>query len=115
MLNTERLTIDECVDEIMGLLDDPTFEETPESQRVFGNLALTAHARAALRHDTRTNRLQVAIDADDGVVTLSGLVDPSQDQDPRHAVEVVSKVPAAKKVVNKMRMAVPGARHIVEG
>src|SRR5580765_1938654 len=55
VLNTERLTIDECVDEVMGLLDDSTFEETAVSRRVFADLALSAHVRAALRQDPRTS------------------------------------------------------------
>ena len=113
VLNTERLTIDECVDEVMSLLDDPTFEETAGSRRVFSDLALCAHVRAALRQDPRTNRFQVSIKAQDGVVTLAGLIDPGQD--PRHAVEVAAKVPAVNEVVNRMRLAVPGAKHIVEG
>src|SRR5580765_7443630 len=75
VLNTERLTIDECVDEVMSLMDDRTFEETAESQRVFGDLALVAHVRAALRQDERTNRFQISIKSEDGAVTLAGLVD----------------------------------------
>ena len=113
VLNTERLTIDECVDEVMGLLDDPTFEETAESQRVFGNLALAAHVRSALRQDERTSRFQLSIKAEDGVVTLAGLIDPGQDL--KHAVEIASAVPAVKEVVSRMRKAAPGAKHIVEG
>jgi len=113
VLNTERLTIDECVDEVMGLLDDETFEETAESQRVFGNLALTAHVRAALRQDERTSRFQIAVKSEDGVVTLAGLVDPGEV--PLHGVEVASKVSGVKEVVHHLRTAGPGARHIVEG
>ncbi|HZM43342.1 MAG TPA: cytidylate kinase family protein [Burkholderiales bacterium] len=113
VLNTERLTIDECVDEVMTLLDDATFEETAASQRVFGNLALTAHVRAALRQDERTSRFQIVVKAEDGVVTLAGLIDPGQE--PMHSIEVTSKVPGVKNVLNRVRTAVPGARHIVEG
>src|SRR5688572_17868919 len=42
VLNTERLTVEECADEVMGLLDNPTFQETPQSQSSFRNLAQTA-------------------------------------------------------------------------
>jgi cytidylate kinase len=113
VLNTERLTIDECVDEVMGLLDDPTFEETAASQRVFANLALSAHVRAALRQDPRTNSFQISIKADDGVISLGGLIDMGLEA--RHGIEVASKVPGVKEVVNRVRTAAPGARHIVEG
>ena len=112
-LNTERLTVEECADEIMGLLDDPTFQETPASLGRFRDLALTAHARAALRQDDRTRNMTFTVGCRDGVVTLAGLVDPGQD--PQHAVEVASRVAGVKAVKNELRIPVPGARHIVEG
>jgi cytidylate kinase len=113
VLNTERLTIDECVDEVMNLLDDATFEETAASHRVFANLALASHVRAALRQDPRTSRFQISIKSEDGMVTLAGLIDMGLE--PLRGVEVASKVPGVKEVVNRVRTAIPGARHIVEG
>jgi cytidylate kinase len=113
VLNTERLTIEECADEVVSLCDDPNFQETPESQRIFGNLALAAHVRSALRQDPRTNKMQVSITGENGVVTLSGLVD--SDQEPKHAVEVAAMVPGVKNVVNGLRTVAASARHHVEG
>jgi hypothetical protein len=40
-LDTERLSAEECADEIMEPLGDPAFQETPQSQRA---------AAAAARH-----------------------------------------------------------------
>ena len=57
MLNTERLTVEECVDELYALLDDRTFQETAASRRIFADLSLTAHAWAALRQDVRASKL----------------------------------------------------------
>ncbi len=113
VLNTERLTIDECADVVLNLLDDPTFQETPESQRAFRNLALAAHVRAALRQDPRTNTIRISITSEEGVVTLAGLVDPGQE--PKDAADVATKVSGVKGVVNQLRLAALGARHIVEG
>jgi len=113
VLNTERLSIDECATEVASLLDDPTFVETPQSRRMFQDLALCAHVRSALRQDTRTDRMQISVTASDGVVTLAGLVDMGLE--PVDAIEVAKKVPAVGQVVNKLRMALPGARHHVEG
>src|SRR6185295_11787758 len=95
VLNTERLTIEECAEGVINLLDDANFQETAESQRVFRNLALEAHVRSALRQDARTNKLQVAITAQDGEVTLGGLVDKSQET--ADAIEVASKVAGVRK------------------
>lgn len=113
VLNTERLTVEECADEVMALLDDETFQESPESQRTFRNLALTAHIRAALRQDARTGKMMFSITCDDGVATFAGLVDPGQN--PGHAVEVAAKVPGVKEVRNELRVVAYGARHHVEG
>jgi cytidylate kinase len=113
VLNTERLTIDECAEGVMNLLDDANFQETAESRRVFGNLALEAHVRSALRQDPRTNKLQVAITSKEGEITLGGLVDKSQET--ADAIDVTSKVTGVKNVVNRVRMVAPDARHIVEG
>jgi cytidylate kinase len=111
VLNTERLTIEECADEVMGLLDDPTFQETPESQRIFSDLALAAHVRAALRQEDRTKKMQISISTHDGVVTLAGIVEMGLE--PVHAVEAAGRVPGVKQVVNALRMAMDSARHHV--
>ena len=112
VLNTERLTIEECAEEIVGLLDDRTFEETPGSQRIFSDLALAAHVRSALRQDERTNKLQISVTATDGIVSLAGLIDASQEA--KHAAEVARGVPGVKDAVTELRVATAGARHIVE-
>lgn len=111
-LNTERLSIEECADEVMGLLDDSTFQETPQSTRTFGNLALSAHIRGALRTDERTSKMMFSIECDDGVVTFSGILDGGQD--PQHAVEVALRVPGVKRVKSELRSVSLGARHHVE-
>lgn len=113
VLNTERLTVEECADEVMGLLDNPTFQETSQSQRSFRNLALTAHVRAALRQDARTSKMMFSVICEDGIVTLSGLVEPGQE--PKDAVEVASKVPGIKEVRAQLRNVAAGARHHAEG
>ncbi len=89
VLNTERVSIDECVDEVMALVNNPAFQETPDSLQKLANLALETHVRAALRADARTEKMHVAIRADQGVVTLAGIVDRSSE--PVHASEVVSR------------------------
>lgn len=105
VLNTERLTIDECTDEVMTLLDDPNFQETPESERIFRDLALAAHVRSALRQDPRTGKMMISIAAEDGVITLAGLVDPSQE--PKDAADVATRVAGVTAVKNELRVAGP--------
>lgn len=113
VLNTERLTIKECADEVMGLVDDPEFQETRDSMRVFSDLALAAQVRAVLRQDPRTSKMLISITSADGMLTLVGLVDPGQDA--KDAIEVAAEVPGVKKVVNQLRPAAAAVSHIVEG
>lgn len=101
VLNTERLTIEECVEEIMNLVDDPAFQETPESMRIFSNLALQAHVRAALRQDPRTTKTLVSIEADEGRVTLSGILEPGTEA--KDAIEVASRVAGVTSVISQLR------------
>ena len=103
VLNTERLSIDECADELMALLDNPQFQETAQSRQMLANLALETHVRAALRADPRTSNTQIAITADKGSVTLAGIVD--DDHEPASASEVAAKVPGVKDVKNLIKIA----------
>lgn len=113
VLNTERLSVEECADEVMGLLDDATFRETPESQRAFSNLALAAHIRSALRQDPRTDKMMISITCADGVATFAGLVDPGQE--PKDASSVALRVPGVREVKCLLRSAASGARHHTDG
>jgi cytidylate kinase len=113
VLNTERLTVEECADEVLALLDDSTFRETSESQRTFRNLALAAHVRSALRQDARTCKMMISVTCDDGVVALAGLVDPGQK--PADAADVASRVPGVKEVKSQLRTVASAARHHTDG
>lgn len=102
VLNTERVSIDECVDEVMALVNNPAFQESPDSLQKLANLALETHVRAALRADPRTEKMQIAITADQGVVTLAGTVDRTSE--PVNASEVVAALPRVKEIKNELRI-----------
>jgi len=103
VLNTERVTIEECADQLMALVNDPEFRETAQSRQLLANLALEAHVRAALRADQRTAKMQIAISADKGTVLLAGIVD--HDLEPLHASEVAAAVSGVKDVGNQLKIA----------
>lgn len=103
VLNTERLTIDECVDEIAALLERPNFQETTESRRVFSDLALQAHVRAALRRDPRTSKVRIGVEATEGRITLAGILE--SDVMENDAVEVAHSVKGVVEVMTKLRFA----------
>ena len=104
-LNTERMSVDQCVDEVMSLIRDPRFRETPESIAKLRNVSLQTQVRAALRADPRTVKMNIIIEADDGKVTLSGVLE--RYLEPLHAEEVAAKVGGVKTIINKQRTALP--------
>ncbi len=103
VLNTERISIEECANEVMTLVKDPHFQETEQSRQMLANLALETHVRAALRADLRTAKMQIAISAERGCVTLSGIVDRAAE--PLHATEVTASVPRVTEVKNQLKIA----------
>jgi cytidylate kinase len=104
VLNTERVSVDECVDEIASLLEKPNFQETSESLRIFANLALQMHVRAALRQDSRTQRMNIGIDANEGRITLRGVLEPGLIEE--DALEVAQHVNGVSEVESRLRVTV---------
>jgi cytidylate kinase len=104
VLNSERVSIEECVDEVMSLFKAPQFQETAESRQMLSNLALEMHVRAALRADPRTGKMNISIGADSGRVKLAGIVEGGLE--PLHASEVADTVAGVKAVENAIKMAI---------
>ena len=75
VLCTERLSVDECVDEIESMMKKKCFQETPESVRLAHDLSLEWSVRSALRRDPRTAATSITVECADGVVSLAGMVD----------------------------------------
>src|SRR5262245_8688539 len=94
VLNTERVTVGECVDEILRLVRSPKFAETEQSRRRLDDLALTARVRAALLKSAEARPIKVAISANAGVVTLAGC----SDDELLVLVEVVMGIPGVLDV-----------------
>ena len=103
VLNTERVAVEECTDEVMALVNQPQFRETGESRRMLKNLALESHVRVALRADARTATMQITVEVDGGTVTLAGIVD--RGVEPAHATEVATRVPGVKDARNELKVA----------
>jgi cytidylate kinase len=103
VLNTERVAVEECTDEVMALINQPQFRETDESRRMLKNLALESHVRVALRADARTATMQITVEVDDGTVTLAGIVD--RGVEPVHAAEVAASVPGVTDIRNRLKVA----------
>jgi cytidylate kinase len=101
VLNTQRVGVDECIDEVMALVDSPEFAETEESQQRLEDLALAWRVRAALRLSPHTRDLRVPVRAASGRVTLAGILDT---WDQRAAVnEVTGCVDGVLEIDDQLR------------
>jgi cytidylate kinase len=104
-LNTERVSIDECAEEILSLVNHPRFQETPDSAQMLSNLALEHHVRAALRADPATGRMRINISANAGEVTLAGTLEPGLEA--TDALRVAAAVPGVKSVDSQLKSLTP--------
>lgn len=108
VLNTERLSVDSCVDQIKNLLKRPEFAETQASKTQLQCMALSARIRVALNAHEDTHAVDISIDCLDGNVTLSGIV--ANDAEKAAAARVAQGVTGVKSVDNKLH-AMSDARH----
>ena len=113
VLCTERLSVEECVDELESLLGKQRFQETPESTRLVENLSLQWHVRSALRRDPATAEVSITVECDDGVVRLRGMVD--EPQEAHTAEHVAAGVEGVRGVDNQLKAVNGGRRHRREG
>ena len=101
VLNTQRVSIAECVDEVGALVDSVEFAETDESRQQLEDLALAWRVRAALRLSARTREAHVSVSARGGRTLLAGILDSI---DERSAVnEVAASVPGVREIEDRLR------------
>ncbi len=114
VLSTERLSVDECVDEIEGMMRRRCFQETPESRRLVENLSREWSVRSALRRDARTTETSFSVECDDGVARLTGVVDTADEA--LAAGEIAAAVEGIRQVDNQLKSAATaGSRYRREG
>lgn len=100
VLNTERVTVGECIDEILRLVQSPKFAETEQSRERLDDLALAARVRAALLKSPEARSIKVAVSASRGVVTLAGC----SDDELLALIEIVPGVPGVRDIVYRARL-----------
>ncbi|MEO5677480.1 MAG: cytidylate kinase-like family protein [Usitatibacter sp.] len=114
VLCTERLSVDECVDEVEGMMQRKCFQETAESRRLVEDLSREWSVRSALRRDARTTETAFTVECNDGVARLLGVVDTADEA--LAAGEVAAAVEGIRQVDNQLRSAATaGSRYRREG
>ena len=113
VLNTDRLSVDACVQQIRTLVARPEFAPTPQSQALLEGLALQARVRSALRADDAARHVDITIDASAGQLTLRGVVLNAAERDA--AAGVAARVPGVLGVDNQLRVLAPSRRFTSAG
>lgn len=101
VFNTERDSVEFCVEEIVGMVNHPSFAETAESRKLLQEMALKAHIRTALRKAPSTANIHIAVNVNDSKVALEGIVDSARQRDA--VAEVVAGVPGVGALENHLR------------
>jgi cytidylate kinase len=106
VLNTGRLSVEECVAEVVALASLPTYRETPDSREKLDNLRIVTRVLLALKDDPRTSETGIGVEAvrnEHGAdVTLRGVI---RDEALMRALEqVVAAVPGVASVDNRLNV-----------
>ena len=106
VLNTERISVESCVQQIRALMERPEFLETEASRALLQGLALQARVRAALKADERTRDVNVVIESTAGRVALRGIVATAEEF--AVTAQVAATAPGVTDIDNQLRvMATP--------
>ena len=102
-LNTQRVGVQECIDEVLALVRSPEFAETEKSRQRLADLALAAGVRAALRTSPATRDLRVSVSCAAGRATLDGVVESGAQR--AACAQVAAAVAGVKDVDARLRAA----------
>ena len=105
VLNTDRLSVHSCVEQIRQLTTRPEFQESEESRKFLANMTLAARVCAALKTHEPTQEVNITIEARNGRLLLSGIVlNPAE----KNEVEkVTAQVAGVSGVDSKLRLMSP--------
>lgn len=102
VLNTDRVSVESCVEQIARLTSRPEFAETPESHALLDNLTLGARVRAAFKEQAQTRDIDISVEADKGRVVLRGIVVNNEER--ARAESVASTVADVVGVENQLKV-----------
>lgn len=108
VLNTGRVSVESCIEQVIALSRRPEFQPTPASAAQLAGLAMQAHIRAALLANPDTAEVNVAADTKGGAVTLRGMVMRPEERE--RTAAIVAAIPGVKSVDNQLRVMEFGTR-----
>jgi osmotically-inducible protein OsmY len=105
VLNTDRLSVPSCVEQIRQLTTRPEFQESEESRKLLANMTLAARVRAALKSHEPTQEVNITIEAQSGRIVLSGIVLNAREQ--AEIERVAQQVKGVTQVESRLRLMSP--------
>jgi hypothetical protein len=105
--NTDRVPVEQCVDEIVKMVKSPEFAETDASRAKLRDLALAHHVRAALRTHSATSHCLVRVEANGGHVQLRGTVDYIEQSEA--CSDIARRIKGVRVLENHLHVAETGA------
>ena len=107
--NTDRVTVNQCVDEIAKLVKSEQFAETDASRRALKDVATAHHVRAAIRTHGTTSHCKVRVTAVRGRVILEGVVDRIEQAEA--CSSITSRLKGVRQIENNLHVAeIPAMR-----
>ncbi len=98
--NTDRLSVAQCVDEIVKLVRSPEFAETDESRARLRDVAICHHVRAAIRTHGATAGCKVRVTSSGGRVVLEGEVDRIEQSE--SCSDIASRIKGVRLLENRL-------------
>jgi cytidylate kinase len=102
VLNTGRVSVASCVEQIVTLTRRPEFQPTPASAAYLRTLVLRARIRAALLANPDTVDANITTDIHGSAVTLRGMAASHKERE--RAAEVIGGVEGVTSVDNHLRV-----------
>jgi len=104
--NTDRVSVEQCVEEIVKMVRSPQFAETDASRAKLRDVALAQHVRAALRTHGSTSHCQVRVSAEAGHVQLHGQVDYVEQSEA--CSDIAKRIKGVRVIENHLHIAETG-------
>ena len=106
--NTDRVTVNQCIDEVVKLVNSEQFAETDASRRALVDAATAHHVRAAIRTHGTTSHCKVRVTANEGRVMLEGVVDTIEQSEA--CSDITSRLKGVRLIENHLQVAEIPAR-----
>jgi cytidylate kinase len=94
VINLERMSIEGAAETVIRMTELDDFKPTATSQKAFENQRLGSRVWAALTKDSRTKAANVRVEADNGIVTITGNA---------HSESILEAIPAVAKRVEGVK------------